>query len=102
MALNTILEATMLLCLGTAWPLASLRMLRARSGAGPGLVPTALIMCGYLAGMSAKWLCSLEGGGLPLIFWLCMLNAASVGFNLALQWHFGLRIATRGAVAAAR
>ena len=87
MAPNLILETAMLLCFGLAWPLASLRMLCLRRAKGPGLLPTALVFCGYLSGMGAK-LAIAQATGLPPVFWLYLLNAISVGLNLALQWYF--------------
>ena len=94
MAPNTILEATMLVFFGCAWPLASVRILRTRRADGRGVLPTGLIFAGYLAGMAAKLVCTCNGGPLALIFWLYLLNAGSVGVNLALQWHYS-RVATR-------
>lgn len=83
--LPTLLEAAMLLCLGTAWPLANLRMLRNRRAEGLGPHFTGLILVGYFAGALAKL--ALAGPGAPLapVFWLYVLNSASVGINLALQ-----------------
>jgi hypothetical protein len=94
MAPNTILEATMLVCFGCAWPLASVRMLRTRRAEGRGLLPTGLIFAGYLAGMAAKLVFTCSGGPLAPIFWMYFLNAGSVGVNLALQWHYS-RVPTR-------
>ena len=88
MAANTILEATMLVCFGCAWPLASVRMLRTRRAEGRGLLPTGLIFAGYLAGMAAKLVFTCHGGPLAPIFWMYFLNAGSVGVNLALQWRY--------------
>ncbi len=88
MSAATILEMTMLICFGCAWPLASLRILRTRRVDGRGLLPTALIFCGYVAGMGAKLCaCSIDGC-LASVFWLYLLNAVSVGVNLGLQWYF--------------
>jgi hypothetical protein len=53
----TLLEALMLLCCGAAWPVANLRMLRmlrVRRAEGKGLGFTLRVLCGYLAGASAK------------------------------------------------
>lgn len=84
------LEAAMLVCFGLAWPLANLRMLRHRRVEGRGLLPTGLVLAGYMAGIAAK-LSAGGGGGLPPIFWLYLLNAASVSLNMALQWYFARR-----------
>jgi hypothetical protein len=100
--LPKLLEATMLLCLGTAWPLANLRMLRNRRAEGLGLRFTALILVGYFAGALARL--ALAGPGAPLapVFWLYALNSASVGTNLALQWLLGRRPAPVPLIQSAR
>lgn len=99
MSATTIFEVTMLLCFGFTWPLTSLRMLRTRRCEGRGLVPTSLVLCGYLAGMAAKLCACADGDGLASIFWMYLLNAVSVGVNLALQWHFGRAASARLATA---
>jgi hypothetical protein len=85
----TLLEALMLLCFGVAWPVANLRMLRVRRAEGKGLGFTLMILCGYLAGASAKLVTAAHGVDLAPVFWLYLLNVGSVAVNLALQWHFG-------------
>ncbi len=94
MILNAILEAAMLVCFGLAWPLANLRMLRTGRAEGRGMVPAALVLCGYVAGMAAKLVMAAYGGTLPVIFWMYALNACSVGLNLFLQWHLSQRTRT--------
>lgn len=89
--LVSILEAAMLTCFGFAWPVSCLRMLHLRSAEGRGLVPTALVLCGYCAGIGAKLCLALSTGSVPLVLWLYLLNATSVAVNLVLQWHFGRR-----------
>jgi hypothetical protein len=84
-----LLEAAMLLCFGVAWPVANLRMLRVRRSEGKGLGFTLMILCGYLAGASAKLVMAAHGAVLAPLFWLYMLNAGSVAVNIALQWRFG-------------
>lgn len=86
--LPTLLEATMLICFGIAWPLANLTMLRSRQAQGKGWMFTLIILCGYLIGAGSKLLAAGHGAGLPPVFWLYLLNAASVGLNLGLQWFF--------------
>ena len=90
-----LLEAFMLLCFGLAWPLANLRMLRNQRAEGKGLGFTLTILCGYLAGATAKLLLASYGTPLALCFWLYVLNAVSVGINLGLQWYFGGAAAAR-------
>lgn len=89
MTLQTLLETSMLICFGIAWPVANLRMLRRRRPEGKGPAFTLIILVGYLAGGTAKWL-SLGDHVLVLgVFWLFVANGLSVSMNLALQWHFG-------------
>jgi hypothetical protein len=90
MSVILICEATMLICFGVAWPLANLRMLRHRRAEGRGTLPTALVLCGYLAGMSAKLLIAQQSHLQP-VFWLYLLNACSVALNLHLQRYYGRR-----------
>lgn len=88
MILQAALESTMLLCFGLAWPVANLRMVRTRRPDGKGLPFTLLIMLGYVAGASAKWMSVPSGAPIPGVFWLYAANGASVTMNLALQWYF--------------
>ena len=60
-----LLEVAMLTCFGVSWPLGALRMLRSRRAEGRGLMPTALILAGYLAGLGAK-VCVAELSLTPL------------------------------------
>jgi hypothetical protein len=84
-----VLEAIMLTCFGLAWPMANFRMLRTRRAEGKGLGFTLVILCGYLAGASAKLVLASDGASLAPVFWLYLFNGCSVGTNLALQWHYG-------------
>lgn len=84
------LEAAMLVCFGLAWPLANLRMLRTRRASG-NAATVALVFCGYLAGMASKLAGLGEHAALAPLFWLYLLNGASVAFNLVLLWHYGRR-----------
>ena len=83
----------MLLCFGLAWPLANLRMVRTRRAEGKGLAFTLIILTGYVAGASAKWLSIEPGASVPGVFWLYAVNGASVATNLVLQCYFGTRYA---------
>jgi len=87
-SVNVFLEGTMLVCFGLAWPLATLGMLRARRSNGKGMAFTAIVLCGYLARAMAKLALTFDGKPLAPLFWLYVINAGSVGTNLALQRHF--------------
>ena len=82
-----LLEATMLICFGIAWPLANLRMIRSGRIEGTGVAFTAIILSGYVAGAFAKLTLAMSGHSLPPVFWLYVLNIGSVGLNLTLQWR---------------
>ncbi|MEP7300932.1 MAG: hypothetical protein ABI699_05340 [Caldimonas sp.] len=84
-----LLEAAMLVCFGVAWPIANLRMLRSHRAEGKGLAFTLIILCGYVAGSLAKLVGATPGAGPSPMFWLYLLNTASVAVNLSLQWYFG-------------
>lgn len=87
-----VLEATMLVCFGLAWPLANLRMLRTGRPEGKGLAFTLVILFGYAAGAGAKLLHLAAGRPLEPVFWLYALNATSVSLNLLLQWRLARRL----------
>ncbi|MBT9485954.1 MAG: hypothetical protein IV093_00305 [Rubrivivax sp.] len=91
MTLQTVLESTMLLCFGLAWPVANLRMLRTGRPEGKGLAFTLIILAGYVAGAAAKWLSMGPETLLPGVFWLYVVNGASVSMNLGLQLYLGWR-----------
>lgn len=99
--LPMLMEGLMLVCFGLAWPLANLRMLRTGRPEGKGLAFTLIILCGYLAGATAKLLLAAQGQTLPPVFWLYGLNTLSVAANLTLQWHLGRRVAAARRLAAA-
>ena len=82
------LEGLMLVCFGTAWPVANLRMLRRRRPEGKGPIFTAIVLTGYLAGALAKLLPAASGAPIVPVFWLYVVNACSVALNLALQQYF--------------
>lgn len=89
--LASLLEAGMLICFGVAWPLAILRMLRSGRAECKGSAFTAIILCGYVAGASAKLALASHGHSLPPVFWLYALNTVSVGYHLLLQWRLSRR-----------
>ncbi len=92
-------EATMLLCFGLAWPIATVRMLRTGRAEGKGLPFTLIIWAGYLAGAASK-LVALDTPEVPLapVFWLYVLNSFTVGFNGWLQWYLPRRATPRNRV----
>lgn len=95
-------EATMLVCFGLAWPVATLRLLCGTAAAGSGgrgLGFTVLILLGYVAGGASKLLS--DATPLPPVFWLYLLNACSVSAHLTVQWMIRTRGRERGPLAGA-
>ncbi len=87
-----IFEATMLLCFGVAWPIASMGMLRTGRAEGKGLGFTMIIWVGYLAGATSK-VVTADAPDILLapVFWLYVLNSFTVGLNGWLQWYLPRR-----------
>lgn len=85
-------EATVLLCFGVAWPIATVRMLRTGRAKGKGLGFTMIIWVGYLAGAASK-VATADAPDILLapVFWLYLVNSFTVGFNGWLQWYLPRR-----------
>ena len=99
--LPALLEGTMLLCFGLAWPLNTLGMLRRQRAEGKNLVFTAVILFGYLCGALAKWLLGVaQAEPLAPVFWLYVTNAATVTLNGAVYLYYRREAHTEGAKAA--
>lgn len=71
---------------------------RARLAEGRGFAFTLIILCGYVAGSLAKLAGAAPVAAPAPMFWLYLLNTASVAVNLSLQRYF--RPQPRAAVAA--
>jgi len=52
--MSEILETIMLICFGLSWPMSVVRNIRAKTAKSMSLGFIVLIMCGYIAGISAK------------------------------------------------
>lgn len=52
--MTEIFESVMLICFGLSWPMSVVKNIRARSAKGMSLPFILLIICGYIAGISAK------------------------------------------------
>lgn len=84
-----ILESTMLVCFGAAWPFSIVKMLRTRQSAGKSTVFLVLVFSGYVAGASAKWLRAAAAGCSPEpVTALYVVNAALVAIDLVLFIRF--------------
>lgn len=87
--LPSLLEGTMLLCFGLAWPLNTLGMLRRRRAEGKNLVFTGVILVGYVCGALAKWVLAMaHEEPLAPVFWLYVTNAATVTLNGAVYLYY--------------
>lgn len=58
-------QAIILLCIGVAWPIATMKMLRTGQAEGKGLGFTMIIWTGYLAGAVSK-IVAAETTDIPL------------------------------------
>ncbi len=47
-------EAVMMICFGFSWPISILKTIQAKNPVGKSLVFTALVICGYVAGIAFK------------------------------------------------
>jgi hypothetical protein len=91
--LPQLLEGTMLVCFGIAWPLSTLKMLRSGRPEGKSLGFTLIIWCGYLCGVGAKLIvATVQHMPLPPVLWLYLLNSVTVGTHAWLYWHCERRV----------
>ncbi|MDD2232013.1 MAG: hypothetical protein PHO44_03405 [Sphaerochaetaceae bacterium] len=56
MKIYEILEITMLLCFGFAWPFNVIKSIKARTAKGKSLLFLVLVLIGYIAGITAKYM----------------------------------------------
>ncbi len=78
-----LLEAFMLLCWGASWPFSIAKSLQTRSVEGKSTLFLTLILCGYVAAITAQFI-----RGLSPIVLLYFLNASMVFTDLCLVLHF--------------
>jgi len=76
-------EITMLVCFGTSWPFSIYRVWRTRSATGKSIVFLALVLVGYIAGVTHKVLYAPD----PVVA-LYALNAVMVGIDLGLSIRY--------------
>ncbi len=72
------LEATMLVCFGFSWPLSLIKNIKARSAKNMSLPFILLIIFGYLAGITAKFL----NGQFNYVLFFYFLNLLIVSMNV--------------------
>lgn len=79
----SVFEAIMLLCFGAAWPINIARTLRNRTAKGKSGLFLAVLIVGYLAGITHKILHSQD-----LVMVLYIINLIMVSTDFALYLHF--------------
>lgn len=80
--MSEILESIMLVCFGISWPLSVVKNLRARTAKNMSLPFNLLIICGYIAGITAK-VCS---GSFSYVLAIYGLNLLAVSTNLVIYF----------------
>lgn len=92
MAAAQVFEALMLVCFGVGWPISMLKVLRTRRAEGKSAVFMVLVLLGYVAGITAKFLRAAHDGTYPeLVTGLYALNTVFVAIDLALVLKYGYR-----------
>ena len=76
--MSAILETVMLVCFGFSWPLNVIKAYRAGTTKGTSLPFILLIITGYVAGISAKFI----SGQINYVLVAYMLNLAIVSLNV--------------------
>jgi hypothetical protein len=83
------LEAGMLLCFATSWPIAIMKMLKSKRAEGKSLGFVLLVFFGYLFGIAAKASYAIAyQTSLPAIVWLYVLNSLTVGIDASLYVYY--------------
>ena len=82
-----ILEAAMLVCFGASWPFAIFKTVRVKNPAGKSYLFAALVIAGYIAGSSARFMREGADG----VFFLYIFDMLMVGTDTALCLHYKLR-----------
>ena len=78
----SVLEITMMVCFGAAWPFSIARGWRARSTAGKSVIFLWIVLAGYLAGIAHKMLNNLDG-----VICFYILNTLLVGTDIAIFYR---------------
>ncbi len=74
----SILETVMLICFGFSWPINLVKAYRAKTAKGTSLIFIILIIVGYIAGVSAKFI----NGQLNYVLVMYFVNIFFVVLNL--------------------
>ncbi len=81
--MSPLLETFMLVCFGLSWPINVMKAIKARSAKSMSLPFILLIICGYIAGISAKLLSHQINYVLVVYF----INLAIVSINLLVYFR---------------
>lgn len=82
--LHHCLEAAMLICFGASWPFAIVKTIRAKNPAGKSYLFAALVVAGYIAGSTARFMRE----GVDLVFCLYIFDMLMVLTDTALCLHY--------------
>ncbi|MBQ2982029.1 MAG: hypothetical protein IJD58_07940 [Lachnospiraceae bacterium] len=81
--MGSILETVMLVCFGFSWPLNVIKAYRAKTAKGTSLPFILLIITGYIAGISAKYI----SGKINYVLIAYILNLAIVSLNVIVYFR---------------
>lgn len=82
MEIPEILEAIMLICFGFSWPMSVMKNIKARTAKSMSLPFILLILFGYIAGISSKFI----AGNYSYVLIVYFINIASVAANLVVYF----------------
>ena len=78
------LEAAMLICFGASWPFAIIKTVRAKNPAGKSYLFATLVIVGYIAGCTARFLRDGADG----VFFLYIFDMLMVGTDTVLCLYY--------------
>ena len=78
------LEAAMLICFGASWPFAIIKTVRAKNPAGKSYLFAALVVAGYVAGSTARFMRE----GVDAVFCLYIVDMLMVLTDTALCLYY--------------
>ncbi len=81
--MGAILETTMLICFGFSWPLNVIKAYKAKTTKGTSLPFIFLIITGYIAGITAKFV----NGQINYVLVAYFLNLAIVSLNIVVYFR---------------
>jgi FtsH-binding integral membrane protein len=79
----SVFEAVMLICFGASWPMAIYKTYKTKNPVGKSVPFLYLVLTGYIAGCIHKVYYSYDN-----VFWLYVLNASMVFFDLLLTIYY--------------